>query len=132
VWAGPVSGDPHHRQGFEASAFMRVEITSVSRRAIALTLDVPQHGTDLAFAPIRHTADDVLGDLRIEGEPLRTFMGYVRGPGNTGESFLTFVSLFPEDRVDVRVIRGPDETYGVFSLRPVREDRGGIDAAPRD
>ena len=130
VWAGPVSADPAHRQGFPPTAdgsgserlpFLRATVGTVSRRGIEMTLDIPEHGNDLRFEPIRHAADDVLGDLRIEGEPLRTFLGYVRPKVGSGESFLTIVSLFAEDRIDVRIIRGPDEIYGVFSLRPLRE-----------
>jgi hypothetical protein len=38
------------------------------------------------------------------------------------------VSLYPEDRLDVRLVRGPDEVYGVFSLR--RERPAGDAGAP--
>ena len=30
--------------------------------------------------------------------------------------FLTIVSLYAEDRLEVRLIRGPNEAYGVFAL----------------
>jgi hypothetical protein len=117
TWAGPVSADPAHRQGFAADALMRATVTSVSRRSIQMTVELPPQ-PPLPFEPIRHAADDVLADLRIDGEPLRTFLGYLRPAG--AEPFLTVVSLFSEDRIDVRVIRGPDETYGVFALRRPR------------
>jgi hypothetical protein len=116
-WSGPVSADPAHRLGFSEGAMMRASVTSVSRRDIALTIDVPGQGP-LLFQPIRHAADDALGDLRLDGEPLRTFLGYLRPA--TGEPYLAVVSLFSEDRVDVRIIRGADETYGVFALRRPR------------
>jgi hypothetical protein len=92
---------------------MQATITAVSRRAIDMTIDLPPEGP-LPFQPIRHATDDVLGDLRLDGEPLRTFLGYLRPA--TGEPFLAVVSLFSEDRIEVRIIRGPDESYGVFSL----------------
>jgi hypothetical protein len=113
-WSGPVSGDPAHRQGFSADAVMRATVAAVSRRAIDMTIDLPPEGP-LRFQPIRHATDDVLGDMRLDGEPLRTFLGYLRPA--TGEAFLAVVSLFSEDRIDVRIIRGPDESYGVFALR---------------
>jgi hypothetical protein len=116
-WSGPVSADPAHHQGFSPGAVMQGTVTAVSRRAIEMTIDLPPDGP-LRLQPIRHAADDVLGDLRLDGEPLRTFLGYLR-PG-TGEPFLAVVSLFSEDRIDVRIIRGPDETYGVFALRRTR------------
>jgi hypothetical protein len=116
-WAGPVSADPNHQQGFPAGTMMRATVTSVSRRQLELTIDLPPVGP-LPFQPIRHATDDALGDLRLDGEPLRTFLGYLRPPA--GEPFLVVVSFFSEERIDVRVIRGPDETYGVFSLRRPR------------
>jgi hypothetical protein len=118
-WAGTVSADPAHRQGFPDGAPMRVTISTVSRRGLEATIALPPEGP-LPFLPIAHARDDILGDLRLEGEPLRTFLGFLRPPA--GEPYLTVVSLFSEDRVDVRVIRGPDEAYGVFTLyrtRPV-------------
>jgi hypothetical protein len=108
-----VSADPAHRQGFAPEAVMHATIAAVSRRAIEMTIDLPPEGP-LPFQPIRHATDDVLGDLRLDGEPLRTFLGYLRPA--TGEPFLAVVSLFSEDRIEVRIIRGPDESYGVFSL----------------
>ena len=121
VWAGPVSSDPAHQQGFGDGAFLRATVGPVSRTSIDLTLDLPQSSGPLRFEPIRHAADDALGDLRLEGEPLRTFLGFVSPPG--GQPYLAVVSLFAEDRIDVRIIRGPDEAYGVFTLRRARSTR---------
>jgi hypothetical protein len=121
VWVGPVSADPAHQQGFSQEAFLRANIGTVSRTAIDLTIDLPQANTALRFEPIRHATDDALGDLRLDGEPLRTFLGFLRPP--TGEPYLAVVSLFAEDRVDVRIIRGPDEAYGVFTLKRARGTR---------
>jgi hypothetical protein len=113
-WTGPVSADPQHREGIDAGAVMHARVTSVSRRDIALTVAWGGDG-ELAFQPILHAADDALGELRIDGEPLRTYLGYLTPP--SGAPYLAAVSVFSEDRIDVRIIRGPDETYGVFSLR---------------
>jgi hypothetical protein len=121
LWVGQVSADPAHQQGFGADAFLRATVTSASRTSIAMSIDLPQQSGPLAFAPIRHAADDALGDLRLDGEPLRTFLGYLQPP--MGAPYLAVVSLFAEDRIDVRLIRGPDEAYGVFSLRRTRDVR---------
>jgi hypothetical protein len=56
----------------------------------------------------------VLADVHFAGEPLRTFFGFVNPPGEP--PYLTVVSLYSEDRVEVRLIRGPDEAYAVFAL----------------
>jgi hypothetical protein len=120
VWVGPVSADPAHQHGFDNTAFLRATVGLVSRTAIELSIELPQAGTPVRFEPIRHASDDVLGDLRLDGEPLRTFLGFLRP---TGDSYLAVVSLFAEDRIDVRLIRGPDEAYGVFSLKRARSSK---------
>jgi hypothetical protein len=113
-WTGPVSADARHRQGIAEGTMMRAQVATVSRRDIDVTVDWSGDGP-LPFQPILHAADDALGELRLEGEPLRTYLGYLTPP--SGAPYLAAVSIFSEDRIDVRVIRGPDETYGVFSLR---------------
>lgn len=112
-WAGPVSADPALRQGFGPDAVLRLSIAQVTRTALEASVDVPGAGL-LRFEPLRPAAHDALGDLRLDGEPLRTFLGFARPPG--AEPYLVVISLFPEDRIAARVIRGPDEVYGVFSL----------------
>jgi hypothetical protein len=116
-WAGEVSADPAHRQGFPPGGVLRVTVLGASRRDIRATVQLPATEAPLPYQPIRHAADDVLADLRLEGEPLRTFLGYLRPP--TGEPYLAVISLYSEDRIDVRIIRGPEEIYGVFALRRV-------------
>lgn len=118
IWVGDVSKDQAHRQGFGEGAFLRATVATVSRTGIEMTIDLPQQAAPTRFEPIRHAADDVLGELRLEGEPLRTFLGYLRPPGT--DPYLAVVSLFAADRIDIRIIRGPEEVYGVFSLRRAR------------
>jgi hypothetical protein len=118
-WAGSVSADPAHRQGFAEGTPMRVTISAVSRRGLEATVALPPEAA-LPFLPIAHASDDALGDLRLDGEPLRTYLGFLRPPG--GEPYLAVVSLFSEDRIDVRVIRGPNEAYGVFALHRARPE----------
>lgn len=114
AWTGSVAADPAHQQGFTPTARLRATVEGVTRRSLDLTLELPDGGGVAAFEPIKHAADDVLGEMRLNGEPLRTFIGYSRPA--TGTPYLTFVSLFAEDRIEVRLIRGPDEAYGVFAL----------------
>jgi hypothetical protein len=114
-WQGDVSKDPAHQQGFGGGASLHASVTAVSRRKIDLTVRLPQQLSPLVFQPIHHASDDALGELRLEGEPLRTFLGYLQPTGE--QPYLTVVSLFAEDRIDIRLIRGPDEAYGVFSLK---------------
>jgi hypothetical protein len=118
TWTGTVAADPTLRQGFAADAPLRATIVAVSRTTLQMTVVLPDNPDPTAFEPIRRAAADALGDLRLEGEPLRTFLGYLRSPG--AEPLLTVVSLFSEERVDVRLIRGPDDVYGLFALKRAR------------
>ncbi len=113
-WTGTVSADPNLRRGFAADASLRVSIVDVDRARIAMTLDLQDGAGAIAFEPIAGAAADVLGELRLPGEPLRTYLGYLRPAAK--EPTLAVVSLFPEDRVEARIIRGPQEIYGVFAL----------------
>ena len=66
------------------------------------------------FLPVRGAQGDALADLSHPGDPLRAYLGFVEPPGEA--PMLLVVSLHTHDRVEVRVIRGPEELYGVFQL----------------
>ena len=68
------------------------------------------------FEPIRGASADVLAEMRLPGEPLKTYVGYVGGASTSEAPYLCYVSLYAENRVEARIIRGPDEVYGVFRL----------------
>jgi hypothetical protein len=114
TWAGDVSGDPHHQVGFAPGAQLRATIGAATRAELDLALELPGSAGALRFEPIRHAGDDVLGDARLAGEPLRTYFGFVTPAAEA--PLLAVVSLFAEDRVEVRLIRGANEIYGVFYL----------------
>lgn len=119
AWVGPIAADPTYQQGFSSGALARANVTEVSREQLRMTVALPERGgavpVELPFVPIRRASGDALGDLRLEGEPLRTYLGFLEPPG--AQPYLTVVSMFPDDRIVLRVIRGGDETYGLFSLR---------------
>ncbi len=117
-WEGEVSPDPNQRHGFAPKTRLRGKVDGVSRTAIALSLTLPGRGGPLPFVPLRHAAGDALGNLTFDGAPLRTYLGLLHPPGEA--PYFTVVSLFAEERVDVRLIRGAEESYGVFSLHRVR------------
>lgn len=119
-WTGAVSGDPALRKGVPPDAEMRAHVASVSRAGIALTLDVPGGTAPVTFQPIRQAAGDALAELRLPGEPLRSYLGFVQPPDSgplAGAPLLAVVSVYAEDRLELRLIRGPDEIYAVFALR---------------
>jgi hypothetical protein len=122
-WTGGMTADPHLNRGFAPGTTVNASVESVNRSEIRLALTViPGGGVGmpspaLPFLPISAAAGDILADMQLPGEPLRTYLGFVQPPGETG--FLTVVSLYPENRMEMRLIRGPNDAYGVFFLRRV-------------
>jgi hypothetical protein len=113
-WAGEISRDPQLQHGFAAGAVLSARLANATRQGIDMNLTLPGETGALRFEPIRHAAGDVLADVQLPGEPLRTFFGFV-SPANQSP-YLTIVSLYAEDRLEIRLIRGPNEAYGVFAL----------------
>ncbi len=97
---------------------MSASVGSVNRAHIDMTVQLPGDSTALPFEPIRGAAGDSLGDMRLDGDPFRSYFGYVQRPGES--PILAVVSLFAHDRIDLRLIRGADEIYGVFLLGRAR------------
>lgn len=114
-WEGTISGDAAQRQGFAATARAAVTVRSASSTAVDLDVTLPGEPIPLTFAPVRSASADVLGDIQLAGQPLRTYVGFLEPAG--AERLLVFVSLFAEGRIELRVIRGPADLYGVFRLR---------------
>jgi hypothetical protein len=114
VWEGEVSRDPQHQIGFNTGAKLRATVGSARRAELDLALELPGRSGLYRFEPIQHASDDVLGDVRLAGEPLRTYFGFVAPASEP--PFLAVVSLFGEERVEVRLIRGANDVYGVFYL----------------
>lgn len=113
-WQGQVSADPQLRQGFDPEARLQVTIASLEPGGMQTTVVLPGALQPLPFEPIRRASADALGALSLPGDSLRTYLGYVRPPGQ--EPHLVVLTLFPHETIEARVIRGPDETYGVFRL----------------
>ena len=122
-WSGRISPDPNHQHGFDPMARLDADVGSVSRYGIDLTLTLPGATDPSRFELIRYAAQDVLADLRLPGDPLRTYLGFIRATGQ--DALLAVVSLYAEGRIEVRLIRGAQATYGVFLLeRPDVDGRG--------
>jgi hypothetical protein len=116
-WTGEVSRDPQLQHGFAPRSTLSARIAGVTREGIDMTVTLPGQPASLRFEPIRRASGDVLADVRFAGEPLRTFFGFVSPLDQP--PYLTVVSLYAEDRVEVRLIRGPNEAYAVFALARV-------------
>lgn len=124
-WRGAIVRDPELARGFAPGAAVAATIQHASRTRLAMTLHLPAEaspglpGGELTFEEIRGATADALGEMHLPGDPLRTVLGYVRPVGQ--EAILVFVSLLPDERLALRLIRGPDELYGLFELRRTRD-----------
>jgi hypothetical protein len=120
TWHGPVVADPALALGFAPGAALTVEVTSATRESIDLQLTLPGN-RPARFVPIKRAAADALADVQMPGEPLRTFFGFTQEADPALPGYLTVVSLYSDSRMELRLIRGADEAYGVFTLRRVPE-----------
>ncbi|HEY0710580.1 MAG TPA: hypothetical protein VGG33_27495 [Polyangia bacterium] len=118
TWHGAVSADPALAHGFAPAATVTAEVTSISREGIDLQLSLPGN-RPARFVPIKRAAGDVLADVQMPGEPLRTFFGFAVETDPAAPGYLAIISLYSDSRMELRLIRGADEAYGVFALRKV-------------
>lgn len=113
VWRGPISADPHLQQGFGPSAQLTLTVIRADSDP-DISAQVPGHDQPLRFEPIRRASADALGAMSLPGDSLRSYVGYLRPVEQ--EPYLMVVTLYSQSRIEARVIRGPDEAYGVFRL----------------
>jgi hypothetical protein len=115
-WTGEISADPALAHGFAAGTTITANVSEATRDGVVFS--ATWDGRTGTFAPIKRAAGDTLSEMQLPGEPLRTFLGFVSPAGEA--PYLTVVSLYPENRLELRLIRGTDEAYGVFSLHRAR------------
>jgi hypothetical protein len=121
-WSGPIVPDDTVRQGFNSDA--RVDellLGEVDLRGLTASLsssDGRFHQTVLT--PVSKVANDPLASLTFDGSPLRTYLlfGALASEPQAPPAW-TLVSLFSDDHVELRVIRGND-LFAVFQLNRTR------------
>lgn len=115
VWQGPISPDPQLQQGFGSQASLALTVTALEGGEAQMIAQVPGIEAPLRYEAIRRAPADALGAMSLPGDSLRSYMGYLRPPGQ--EPYLIVVTLFSQSRIEARLIRGPDDAYGVFRLQ---------------
>lgn len=117
-WLGTVASDPAVRQGFAEGA--RVEplvLEDVDLEGITATLTT----TDGKFGRTRLSrvvkfSNDPMASMTFDGDPLRSYLLFARLTSEpSAPPAMMVVSLFTDDRVELRVLRGND-LFGVFHL----------------
>ena len=108
TWQGDVVANPALTTGISGTA--RLTITTANQQELHGTLDLPPTFQATPVDSIKRASGDALGSVRVGRDALQTY--FAAAPNEA----LLVVSLFPDDRIELRVIRGVDELYGVFDL----------------
>jgi hypothetical protein len=119
LYRGNLVRDETLRQGFGGADFgqdpaMTLDIGAVDRLALHGTLTVPGLFDAAPLDSIARASGDALGEAKVGHDPLRSYFAFVTA--SSGGAALAVVSLLTDDRVEVRIIRGNDELYGLFLL----------------
>jgi len=118
-WRGNILSEPALREGFEATATIDpLLIDNIGRGTVEATLT----SNDGRFSNTRaqvvnKAAADALASMTFDGDPLRSFLLFAPlAKQSAGGPALLVLSLFEDDRLELRVIRGND-LFGVFTLQ---------------
>jgi hypothetical protein len=123
-WRGAIVPEAVVRQGFTANVTVDpLELTNVDLQGLTARLttsDGKFKAADLTSV-VKFSADN-LASLDFDGNPLRSYLLYARLSAEpTACPAQMVISLFSDDHVELRVIRGND-LFGIFSLRRIEED----------
>ncbi|HJZ84625.1 MAG TPA: hypothetical protein VKN99_05605 [Polyangia bacterium] len=114
-WTGGLAADPELQHGVACDPAMspraQLTIEAVDHVSLRGQLAVTPMLPNVTLESIKRASGDALGEARVGHDALRSYLAFLP----TG--WLTVVSLFPDERVEVRVISGTDDLYCLFLLR---------------
>jgi hypothetical protein len=113
-WSGHAAADPTLLAGFAADQTAALTIDEADQQTLAGTVTVSPLLEGVPVEPVRRAAGDALGNIRVGRDALRSYVGFAQP--TSGAPPLVVISLLPDDRVELRVVRGADELYGIFPL----------------
>lgn len=124
TWRGDrVGSDPALLVGSLGDNVAELAIESLDRHGLVGHLRIAgAAGRDGQFdaplASVPGAEADVLAGMTFDGAPLRTYLSFVDPVEPAGGSALAVVSLYDDERVELRVLRGgATPLYGIFALR---------------
>ena len=113
-WAGGLAADPTLTQGFVATQAATLEVRSVGLFGFKGSLTLPPLFASTPVESIAHASGDALGQVKVGRDALASYLAFANVLG--GPPALVVVSLLPDDRIELRVVRGTSELYGLFVL----------------
>jgi len=122
AWEGAVVEDPAVRVGFAAET--RVDellLDDLTLHSVSATLSTSDGRlAQTALQPVARSNADALASLTFDGDPLHSYVLWAPLSGDaSGSTALVLLSLFDNDRVELRII-DRDQLFGVFLLRRKR------------
>jgi hypothetical protein len=116
-WSGPRVGDvPVVRTGGPPEATASLTIDEIDLHGIQGTIAVDGMIDATTFHSLAGAEADVLAGMSFSGSPLRVYLAFV-DTTDGGGSALAVIALYPNRRVELRVLRGaPLPLYGIFTL----------------
>lgn len=125
-WSGPIVEEPAIRQGFSADVEVDpLELSDVSLDGLSAKLTTSDDKFDATrLIPVTRAGNDALASLTFDGDPLRSYLLYAHvedsdhsssTSSSAARTALVLVSLFSDDRVELRILRS-NSLYGVFRL----------------
>lgn len=114
-WEGPrVGDDPAVLVGDVGDGLARLTIDALDRHGLHGRFVIPDV-VDTAIDSIPGAEADALAGMTFDGSPLRVYLSFADMA--EGDDALTVISLFEDERVDVRMLRGgASPLYAIFSL----------------
>ncbi len=118
-WAGAIVAEEAVRQGFGASVkvdpLVLADVDLVKLSATLTTSDGKFQASTLQRVT-RFTAD-TMASMSFDTSPVRSYLHYAPPSAESGGcNAMVLISLFGDEHVEVRIIRGND-LFGVFSLK---------------
>ncbi len=126
-WQGGVVSEPAVRQGFAPETKVeRLTLSDVDLQGVTATLTTSDgRFVESRMARVMKAANDAIASLTFDGAPLRTYLLFAplaSEPAGAPASVL--LSLFADDHIELRILRGND-LFGVFNLGRAERKEGG-------
>lgn len=120
VWSGRQVGEARALStGVTPDGAATLTIQEVDAHGLKARLTVDGLVDDAAIEPLKGAEADVLAGITFSGAPLRVYLAFapVRPSGDApGSDALVVVALYDDHRVEVRLLRGRPELYGIYLL----------------
>jgi hypothetical protein len=117
-WEGKIVPEPAVRQGFtESTTVEALELSNVDLERLTASLTTSDGKfKNTPLTRMTKFSNDTLASLTFDGDPLRTYLLFAPLTSESeGSPALMVISLFGDDRVEMRILRSND-LFGVFNL----------------